>query len=595
MIRRVILHTLFWAIVIFLVVLAFRSDRPDVPENAALVLNPKGSVVEQLSGNPLSRILNQNQPEVLQKSLLDALDKAKDDERIKALVLDLDDMGSIGMSKLLDLKASLQEFRGSGKKVIAVSDEFSQGAYFLAAQADEVYLHPMGMILLEGLGAFVPYFKDGIDKLELEVHVFRVGEYKSAAEPFMRNSMSEETKEANLAYMNDLWDSFLEETAAGRELKVEDLQNYINNFGDLMIKNKGQAAQMALDAKLVDKVATRDLVRDRLIELVGEDEGKHTFRQIDFANYLKALDPDPPVDGTKKNIVGVVVAKGEIFDGTRPPGEIGGDSTSALIREARMEENIKAVVLRVDSPGGSAFASEVIRRECVLTRNAGKPVVISMGSVAASGGYWISTASDEIWASSATITGSIGVLGIFPNYRKTLSKYLGININGLGTTPLSGMMRPDQPFNPVAGDMIQQFINRIYEDFLDRVAEARKMDKAEVDKIARGRVWSGEDALELGLVDKLGELENAIASAASLAGLADDYQTKYIAPKLTWRERMMAGLMSKALHIFGVDDAAAVIPNGFLSPARALVRKANVYAQFNDPNSVYAYCPLIFE
>jgi protease-4 len=499
------------------------------------------------------------------------------------------------MSKLLDLKAAVQEFRGSGKKVIAVSDEFSQGAYFLAAQADEIYLHPMGMILLEGFGAFVPYYKDGIDKLELEVHVFRVGEYKSAAEPFMRNSMSEETKEANLAYMNDLWASFLEETAAGRELNVEDIQNYIDNFGDLMVENKGQAAQMALDAKLVDQVATRDIVRDRLIELVGEDNEKHTFQQIDFANYLKAVDPDPPVDNSKDNIVGVVVAKGEIFDGTRLPGEIGSDSTSALIREARMDDNIKAVVLRVDSPGGSAFASEVIRRECVLTRNAGKPVVISMGSVAASGGYWISTASDEIWASSATITGSIGVLGILPNYHKALSKYLGININGLGTTPLSGMLRPDQPFNPVAGDMIQQFINRIYEDFLDHVAEARKMDKAAVDKIARGRVWSGEDALELGLVDKLGGLEDAVVAAASFAQLGDDYQIKYIAPKLTWREKMMAGFMSKTLHIFGMDDASALSPNGFLSPARALAHKANVYAQFNDPNGVYAYCPLIFE
>jgi protease-4 len=593
--QRIVLGVLFWAVVAALIVLAFKSRAPRVPDKAALVLNPKGAVVEQLSGDPLSRLTSQGEPESMLKDLLDAIHAAKDDRRVQVLVLDLDSMGSVGMSKLLDLKAALAEFRKSGKKVIAASDDFSQSAYFLAAQADEIYLHPMGMVLLTGFSQYVPYLKDGLDKLELEVHVFRVGEYKSASEPFMRNSMSEEAKQANLAYLEDMWNVWLREAAAGRKLKVEELRDYIDRFKDSLVQNQGQAAQMALSAKLVDKLANRDELRDRMISLVGEDEETHTFRQIQLAEYLKTIGGDRYGQEAKGNLVGVVVAQGQIYDGTRPPGVIGGDSTAALIREARLDKNIKAIVLRVDSPGGSAFASEVIRRECAMTRKAGKPIVVSMGSVAASGGYWVSTASDEIWASPATITGSIGVFGMFPTYSKPLAKYLGVHVDGIGTTPLAGALRMDQPFNPAVGEVIQQIINRVYEDFLQRVSEARKMDRAAVDKIARGRVWSGEDALQLGLIDKLGGLPDAIDSAASLAKLGKDFKVRYIEPKMTWKEKLATDLLSGYLRIVRAKDISAFDSLELMVPASALARQAAVYAGFNDPKGAYAYCPFTLE
>jgi protease-4 len=599
LIRRIVLTAIFWGVVVALIVILLQSGGPKVPSKAALVLNPKGAVVEQLSGNPLSRITDQltgqAEPEVLLKNLLDAVREAKTDNRIQALVLDLDQLGGIGMSKLLDLQAALADFKKSGKKVIAAGDNYDQNQYFLAAQADEVLLHPMGMVLLEGFGRYITYYKEGLDKLEVEVHVFRVGEYKSAVEPFLRNDMSDEAKQANLEYMDDLWGDWLKGASAGRKIKADDLKDYIDRFKDHLVENQGQTAQMALKARLVDKLATRDEVRKRLIALVGENEDTHSFHQIGYEDYLEAVGGDRTGANASGPLVAVVVAKGQIYDGSRPAGEVGGDSTAALLRDARNNKDVKAVVLRVDSPGGSAFASEVIRRECQLIRQAGKPLVISMGSVAASGGYWISTASDEIWASPATITGSIGIFGMFPTYDKPLAKYLGVHVDGVGTTPLAGAMRPDRPYNPEVGEVIQQIINRGYDEFLTRVAEARHMDKEAVNKIARGRVWSGEDALHLRLVDKLGGLPDAIASAAVRAKLGQDYKVRYIEKQLGWKEQLMADLMRGAVRISGGGEALPAHAPAFLAPARALARQAEAYASFNDPNGVYAYCPYAAE
>ena len=593
--QNVVLGVLFWAVVIAVLFAALKNRGPRVPDGAALVLNPDGAVVEQLGGDPLDRLLNQGESEVLLKDLLDAIREAKNDRRIQALVLDLDKLGSVGMSKLLDLKSALRDFKKSGKKIIAAGDEFDEQGYFLAAQADEVYLHPMGAILLTGFSRYVTFYKEGLDKLGLEVHIFRVGEYKSATEPFMRDSMSEEAKQANLAYLEDLWEIWLKEAAEGRKLKIGELRDYIDRFKDRLAENQGWAAQMAVKAKLVDKLANRDEIRERLIRLVGKDEKTHDCRQIRLADYLKAIGGDRYGKKAQGNRVGVVVARGEIFDGTQPPGTIGGDSTAALIREARMDDSIKAVVLRVDSPGGSAFASEVIRRECAITRKAGKPVIVSMGSVAASGGYWISTAADQIWASPATITGSIGIFGLFPTFDKPLAKYLGMHVDGVGTTPLAGALRMDRPFDPRVGEIYQQIINRGYEDFLYRVSEARKMDRDAVDKIARGRVWSGEDALGIGLIDKLGGLPDAIAAAAAFSKLGADYGVQYLEPKTTWKEKLMTDLLTRALQIRGSDNSLIAGALGYMTPARVLAKQVSVFARFNDPKGVYAYCPFALE
>jgi protease-4 len=356
-------------------------------------------------------------------------------------------------------------------------------------------------------------------------------------------------------------------------------------------------AQVVLQAKLVDKLANRDEVRKRLIELVGEDKDKKSFRQILHAEYLAASGKDRSGAG-RGDAVAVIVAKGQILDGTQPAGTIGGDSTARLIRKAREDESVKAVVLRVDSPGGSAFASEIIRRECELTRGAGKPVVVSMGSLAASGGYWISTASDEIWASPDTITGSIGIFGIFPTIDKPLAKYLGVHTDGVGTTRFTDVLRPDRPMDPAVAQMFQQFIDRGYEEFLARVAEARKMSRDQVDRIARGRVWSGQDAKGLGLVDQLGTLEQAVESAGNRAKLAKGYRVWYIEKDKTFRERLAQMLSTSALallHEAGFVRAkeAPSSPARALSVAgrlRSLQAEVESLARWNDPRGAYAHC-----
>ncbi len=594
-IQKIFLSVFFWIVILTLIMAVIMKQRHQIPDKAALLLNPDGDIVEQLSFDPLNRIMNMEEGEVLLKDLIDAVRKAKDDKRIQAIVLRTGNMGAVGMSKLLDLKSVLEEFKKSGKKIIAAGDEYDQNGYFLAALADEIYLHPMGMVFLEGFSRFATFFKDGLDKLNVDVHVFRVGEYKSAVEPFTRNSMSEDARNANLEFLNDLWKIWLQECSASRGIKVEDLENYIEQFKDSVVQNRGDMAKIALDAKLVDRIVHRDEIRERLIKLVGEDKKTGTFKQIGFKNYLASIDKDPPVNTSKKNIVGVVVAKGEISDGTKPPGEIGGDSTAMLIRQARLDENVKAIVLRVDSPGGSATASEIIRRECERARIDGKKVIVSMGTLAASGGYWISTASDEIWASPATITGSIGVFGVAPTIDRTLSEFLGVHVDGVGTTSMAGIERVDRPFNPDLGKVLQGIIDRIYDDFITKVAESRNMEKEAVDVIARGRVWSGEDALRLGLVDKLGRLQDAIDSAASQAGLGKNYQVQYIRPKMTQKEKLMAAFSSKLQSIAGGKNIIKNYPNIFRAPLRDMNKNINSITKLSDPKGVYAYCPFIIE
>ncbi|HQP94385.1 MAG TPA: signal peptide peptidase SppA, partial [Thermoanaerobaculia bacterium] len=350
----------------------------------------------------------------------------------------------------------------------------------------------------------------------------------------------------------------------------------------------GDTAQMALALGLVDHLSTRDQVRERMIELVGKEKDGHGFSSIDMEDYLQATAAKRK-QPEKGPAVGIVIAKGTISDGSRPPGEIGGDSTAALIRKARRNKAVKAVVLRVDSGGGSAFASEVIRRELELTRDAGKPVVVSMGSVAASGGYWIATSSDEIWASPDTITGSIGIFGILPTYQKPLAKYLGTTIDGVGTTWLSGALRPDRALDPRVGELMQQMIDRGYEEFLERVGKARDMTRDEVDRIARGRIWSGADAHRLGLVDQLGDLDDAIAAATAKAGLEEKPRLIYLEKERTWKQKLAEQLFVTASSFVG--DAYQA-PRG-LSPVRSLrqlERRFETLLTLDDPNGVIAHC-----
>ncbi|MDW7762049.1 MAG: signal peptide peptidase SppA [Acidobacteriota bacterium] len=596
---RIVANILLLALVVFLLSLVFGGGKPKVPSKAALVLNPAGVIVEQLSGTNLSRVVDrltgQYQEEALLKDLLDAVEAAREDSRIQALVLDLNKLSGGGKSKLEDLGTALLNFKESGKPLIAVSDNYNQTAYYLAAHADEIHINDMGMLMLEGYSRYRMYYKEGLDKLEVEWHIFRVGEYKSATEPYMRSGASPEAKEADLAVLNDQWDQFLAETAAARGIEVAALADYINHFPEILQAAGGDTAAAALAAGLVDRVGPRDAVRDRVIDLVGEDKKSKSFKRMNFAPYLEALGRKRPgAAETKGDAVAVIVARGTILDGSRPPGEIGGDSTAALIRRARHDKDVKAVVLRVDSGGGSAFASEVIRRELELVREAGKPVVSSMGSVAASGGYWITMASDEVWASPSTITGSIGIFGMFPNYHKPLAKHLGIRVDGVATTRLAGALRPGLPFDPEAGKVIQAVIDNGYENFIGKAAAARNMSREDLDRVARGRIWSGRAARDLGLVDNLGSLDDAVASAARLAKL-EKYRTKIIERKETWRERMVAGLLRGAVRLAGVDGQTVLKPSVARRLLEQLTSDYEKLDRLSDPNGIYLYSFLLVD
>jgi protease-4 len=603
--RNVVFSLLTIFFLVLVVVALFSLGGPKVPSSTILVLRMEGELVEQLSADPVGlatrQALGQRPKQTLVWDVVDALRAAKDDQRVKAVFLDLNPMNdmslvsSVRVAALDEVKRAIQEFRKSGKKVIAAADSYSATTYSLAAQADEIYLHTLGFVLLEGLGRFRDYYKDGLDRFEVEVNVIRVGEYKSAVEPYLRNNMSPEDKQAAIEWMGDLWRSTLAQIADTRKLKPEDLAAYVDRPAASLQKAAGDGAKLAFEAHLVDRVGTREDVRARLIDLAGEDKKTHSFQKVDLHDYLKVVGKDrtEPPGGDK--VVAVVVAKGEIMDGEQPPGTIGGDSTAALLRKARTDEKIKAIVLRVDSPGGSANGSEMIREECANARRAGKPVVVSMGAVAASGGYWISTASDEIWASADTITGSIGIFGMLPTVEKPLAKYLGVHADGVGTTPLAAAYRPDRSLDGEVRTLLEQVIYRGYREFLERVSQARKKTPEDVDKIARGRVWSGRRAQEIGLVDKLGGLAEAIASAAEHAKLGKNYKVQFVEKERKFSEKLIAELMGSALwkDHFASLESGPHVPIGILEKMAnplSLWERVRVRGMEIPAGKPYAYC-----
>jgi protease-4 len=497
------------------------------------VLNLKGTLVEQYSKSPIERALaqasdNDNGREFQLRDLLTAIDSAKSDPKIARIVLLTDGFNVAGFAALRELGSALRDFRAGGKQIVAYGSTMEQKQYYLAAQADEVYLDPDGGVLLEGLGRYRLYYREALqDKLGVDVHLFRVGEYKSAAEPYILDAASPESREADLFWMNDLWQRYLTDVASARKLPVEALSTMIANMPEEVKTAKGDLAQLALDHKLVDALKTPHEIEALLSARGAADDDNDSFRQIGLDNYLAQTRSGRSLLSDKPQVA-VVVAEGEISDGKQPQGNVGGDSTSKLIRQAREDDNVKALVLRVDSPGGSVFPSEQIRREIALTKEAGKPVVVSMGNVAASGGYWISMNADRIYADPSTITGSIGIFGLWMSAPRALEK-IGVHSDGVGTTPLAGAFDITRPLDPSTGDMIQSVINHGYAQFIGKVAQARGSQPEKIDTIARGRVWSGAQAKERGLVDVLGGLRDAQAEAARLAKLdSKGYSVHYV-------------------------------------------------------------------
>lgn len=571
---RKFLHLLLLLVIFGFVVGALRTRLPVIPEQAALVIRPEGRIVEQLSGDPLQRALERAggtlRGETLLWDLVDAVRAARDDNRIQAVVVELDLLVSAGQPTLLELANELDAFRASGKRVIAHATAYSQGPYFLASHADEVYVDPLGFVLIDGYDRYVNYYKDVLDKVGVDINVFRVGTFKSAVEPFTRRDMSPEDREASLGYLNELWDGYKSQVEAARKLPAGTVDEYVRTLSERMSAAKGEGAKVALEAGLVTGIRTRQELERELADLVGIDPEYDSYRQVDPGSFLTIVHAERRIRGQGKPTVGVVVASGEMLDGEQPPGTVGGDTAAQLIREARLDDGIKALVLRIDSPGGSMIASEQIHREIEALKAEGKPFVVSMGDVAASGGYYIAAGADEIWAQPTTITGSIGIFGMIPTIHRTLDK-VGVGVDGVGTTTWAGQMRLDRPLGKDATTFVQTSIEHGYETFLERVAEGRGKTRDEIDRIGQGRVWSGRQAKELGLVDHLGGFDDAISAAAARAKLGeDDYEVVFLDPSLSWAQEL-------AMRLRGDLMAALLKVNPDALPGAGLMRMARQF------------------
>lgn len=589
---RVLVNLVFVLILVAVIMSFVQKDVQPLPEQAALKIAPGGFLVEQKTYvDPLTQILEQSSPadaETLTHDLIEAIDRAAEDERITSLVMELDFLIGGGISKLEDIGDALARFKASGKIIVAVGDNYTQEQYYLASYADEIHLNPMGTVLLTGYGSYPSYLKEMLDKLRIHLNIFRVGTYKDAIEPFTRSNMSEASREHTTEWLNALWSVFTSRVEALRDLPAYAINDYANNLGSKLVAHNGDTAALALSAGLVDKLSTRPQMMARLQQLAGiGEEGDYNAievgRYLNHERRLESLQTEP-----MGNKIGLIIAKGAIFDGEQPAGTVGSDTLSELFIQAREDDQIKAVVLRVDSPGGSAFASEVIRQEILLTKQQGKPVVVSMGSVAASGGYWIAMGADEVLASPTTITGSIGVFGIIPTFEDSLDA-LGIQSDGVGTTALSDFYQLNRPMSPQAKQVVQAGVDHVYDRFLTIVAEARESTTDQVHQVAQGRVWTGAKALELGLIDELGGLKQAIESAAELAEL-DVYDVEEVRRPLDFREQLLQEIANGQVGALVSAVPKNWLPSSLVSHFYGISKKIEVMAQFNDPRGMYLNC-----
>jgi len=591
---RNLVFSLIALVIFFAVVAGMLQPGPTVPNGVALVISPQGVIVEQRTQqDPTEELINDmlggNSPQETElQDVLDALELAATDDRVETVVLALDNMIGAGPSTLHRIAEAIDAFKDSGKPVYAIGNGYFDSQYMLAAEANEIIMHPFGAVFVGGYGRYRSYYREMLENLRVNVNVFRVGTYKSAVEPYIRDDMSPEAREASLGYLSVLWDNYTLDVEQARNFAPGTLNQHIANISGELSAAGGDLAQVALSNGVVDALMYPDEYRAHIGELVGMNDDIGSFNQINLHEYLEAARVDAGSHGPQ---IALVTAAGVIVDGEAPAGTAGGVTIANHIREARTNDNVRAIVLRVDSPGGSAFASEQIRRELVVARSEGIPVVVSMGDLAASGGYWISTASDEIWAAPTTITGSIGIFGMIPTFEGSLD-WAGIHRDGVGTTPLASGLDVGQEINPIVADIIQQSIENGYEQFINRVMEARGMTFDQVDSIAQGRVWAGATALDLGLVDQLGNLEDAIASAAEMAGLEDYRVVPYEEqPKEIWQQ-IAEGFSSNVMTFFGFEDTASVptLPEPLAAELRRTWGDMRLLTQLNDPNHAYVIC-----
>ena len=596
--RLFVFNALFFILVLlFIVAINVDEQQIVIADNSTLHLNFNGFIVEQkppvdFSAELSKQMLYGESQEVNEyqiDQILQVIRYAQHDPKIDNILLELDSLSHASLNHLTDIGVALNNFKAQGKRITAIADNYSQTQYLLASYADEIYLNPQGMVFLEGFSVYRLYFKEALDNLLITPHIFKVGTYKSFVEPYTQNKMSKASKRANNHWLNQLWQGYIETVLNERKKKSviskQSISPSLKQLKKSLTKAGGDTALYAKQVGLVDKLSSRFEIINEFKQTAKENGTE--FNLLNYDDYLSTL-PYLYQSSYDQDIIALIHGNGEILAGRQKSNAIGGDSFSALLEKALNNKNIKAVVIRIDSPGGSAFASEKIRQQILALKQADKKVVVSMASVAASGGYWIASAADHIVAAPTTLTGSIGIFGMYASADKALNK-LGIYNDGVGTTALSSL-DPTRPLDPKLADILQLGIEHGYKQFLTIVAQGRNMSLAEVDKVAQGRVWTGVDAKQLGLVDQLGSLQDAINSAAELAQLTE-YDIKEIRATVSTKQQLINELFATGASL--LPDSVKINPV-LGQVLNSLNSQVAVLTRFNDPQGRYAYCPMCF-
>lgn len=592
--RNTILNTVFLFVLIIFLITVFKSDKEketaqQIPENSILRVSIVGSIVEQRPfPEPLQKILNnlndsKEQVTFLQ-DVLDAVNYAAEDPKIGAILLNTQKMSAAGLNQLQSIGEALHNFRSSGRQVIAAADSYSQGEYFLASHADRILLNPMGSVDIRGMARHSLYFKDALDKLKITYNVFKAGSYKSAIEPFTRNSMSVRDKQQSYAWLSALWSDYSSKVTKNRNLALNALDIYTSDIDKKLQEVHGDTAQLAHTTGLVDALATRQAINDHMHSLTGLPK-ERKINYIQMQEYLD-LQNRPRSYTQKTGEIGVIIAEGMILDGRQQRNQIGAENLIKLIAEARNNPKVEALVLRLNSGGGSAFASELIRQELLQFKASGKKLIVSMGTIAASGGYWIAADADQIWASSSTLTGSIGVFGALPTFDKSLAS-LGVYSDGVATTPLAQGAPFIQPLTPTIRSILQQTVEHTYSSFLNIVTEGRGIEAEQVAHLAQGKVYDGEKAKSIGLIDELGDLTQAIEAVKTMIG-NKEATAFYIQPKSSIQQQLMkmfGSIRYSLLTLLAGEELGSLVHKATQEPEMMIIKN------HPDRNNIYSYIP----
>ena len=585
-------------LLLLLIGVASRDTGPQVKEKSVLVYDLSLNITDAKPSSGTSVILQEalsgeDNKTVTLRSVLDTLEKARRDKRIVGIYLDgsqssVEGSDDTGFATLKEVRTALERFRAAGKPIVAYNMNWGEREYYLSSVANTIMLNPLGALEINGLSAEPLFLAGALEKYGIGVQVIRVGKFKAAVEPFLLTKLSPENRQQTQKLLGDVWGEWRTAVGKSRKLSPQQLQAIADNQGLLL-------ATEARQRGLVDKVAYFDQVLGQLKKLTGEDKENKTFRQISLDDYAEVSGKSLGVERNSKNQIAVVYAEGEIVDGEGDVKQVGGDRFAKIFRQLRQDKDIKAVVLRVNSPGGSAIASEVIQREVRLTRQV-KPVVVSMGNLAASGGYWIVTDANRIFAEPNTITGSIGVFGLLVNVQKLASNN-GITWDGVKTGRYADSETVSRPKSPQELALSQRSVNRIYNLFLSKVAQGRKLPQQKVAEIAQGRVWSGVAAKEIGLVDEIGGLDAAIQYAAKQAKLGSDWELQEYPEARTFEERFLGQLTKEVRSVLSSGDTSGQLrsPDPLTAEFHKLRGEIAILQAMNDPLGVYARLPFNLE